>query len=358
MPSLLTALTFLFIAATIIPLLRCSHWLIRIFDFPRLQFIIGGCILLISQVLFMPNTSPLFFTYFTLTMLSIIWQLWWVLPYTRFWRKEVQTSKEHDPKNQLTILNYNVLMMNRNAGALIELVKFHNPDVLVTLESDKWWEKALSTLTQEMPYTVNCPLDNLYGMHVFSKLPLADQEIKYLVENKIPSIHTSITLRNGVKIRAHFLHPAPPSPTENERSSQRDAELIMVAESIAKTKQPVVVSGDLNDVAWSSTTRLFRKISGLLDPRIGRGMFNTFHTSYLFARWPLDHLFHSQHFTLSKIKRLPAIGSDHFPLLTTLSYSPHKKQTGITAQHSDIERTNNITAAENANSSNVPKPGE
>tara|TARA_R110001583_G_scaffold66894_1_gene191783 strand:- start:14395 stop:15309 length:915 start_codon:yes stop_codon:yes gene_type:complete len=304
----------------------------------------------------MQSAPALFIICFTLTILSLVWQLWWVLPYTWFWRKEVQTSKGNVQENQLTILNYNVLMMNRNAEALIKLVKFYNPDVLVTLESDKWWEKALSVLTKEMPYTINCPLDNLYGIHVFSKLPLTEQKIKYLVEKQIPSIHTIITLRNGVKVRAHFLHPAPPSPTENERSSQRDAELLIVAESIAKTDQPVVVSGDLNDVAWSSTTRLFRKISGLLDPRIGRGMFNTFHTSYIFARWPLDHLFHSKHFTLSKIKRLPNIGSDHFPLLTTLSYSPNNKQKGISAEYDDIKRTKRITEEENVSYLDVPDP--
>jgi endonuclease/exonuclease/phosphatase (EEP) superfamily protein YafD len=356
--SPITTLTFLFVIATIVPLSRCSHWLLRAFDFPRLQFVICGFILLISQLIFMQPPSILFFFCFTLTIFSIAWQLWWVLPYTRFWRKEVESSKESCEKNQLTILNFNVLMTNRDANALIELVKLHNPDVLVTLETDKWWENALSALTNDMPYTINCPLDNLYGMHVFSKLPLAEQETKYLVEQDIPSMHTSITLKNGVKIRAHFLHPAPPSPTENERSSERDAELIMVAESIAKTEQPVIVSGDLNDVAWSSTTRLFRKVSGLLDPRIGRGMFNTFHTSYIFARWPLDHIFHSKHFTLAKIKRLPSIGSDHFPLLTTLSYNPNKKQKGITAEPEDIKRTKDITQAENVSHHDVPEPGE
>lgn len=349
-------LTFIFVSTTILPISRCSHWLVRGFDFPRVQFIIVGCMLLISQLLLILNSTYFFFICFTLTILSVLWQLWWVLPYTRFWQKEVKTAKEYVHEDSLTIINYNVLMTNRNAKALIEIVESYKPDVLVTLESNKWWEDSLSCLTKEMPYTINCPLDNLYGMHVFSKLPLTDHSVKYLVENKIPSIHTSITLRNGIKVRAHFLHPAPPSPTENERSSERDAELIMVAQSVSKTDQPVVVSGDLNDVAWSSTTRLFRKISGLLDPRIGRGMYNTFHTSYFFARWPLDHLFHSPHFTLSNIKRLPAIGSDHFPLLTSLSYNPNYKQKGISAEKDDIKRTKRITAAENVSCHDVPTP--
>jgi hypothetical protein len=36
-------------------------------------------------------------------------------------------------------------------------------------------------------------------MHVFSKLPLEDQEIKYLVESDIPSMHASITLEMVLK---------------------------------------------------------------------------------------------------------------------------------------------------------------
>ena len=168
-----------------------------------------------------------------------------------------------------------------------------------------------------------------------------------------------VSLPSGHKIRTHFLHPAPPSPTENEESSERDAELIIVAKSVAEADTPVIVTGDLNDVAWSETTRLFRKISGLLDPRVGRGMFNTFHADFWFMRWPLDHLFHSDHFTLSKICRLPGFGSDHFALLTELVLEDWRNihQKGLDADAEDLFWAKAKADDQGVSKNDVPQPG-
>jgi endonuclease/exonuclease/phosphatase family metal-dependent hydrolase len=84
----------------------------------------------------------------------------------------------------------------------------------------------------------------------------------------------------------------------------------------------VVVFGDLNDVAWSHTTRLFQKTSRLLDPRKGRGFFSTFHARWPGLRWPLDHVFFSDHFRLVTMRRLEYVGSDHFPVHLVLSLEP------------------------------------
>jgi hypothetical protein len=59
-------------------------------------------------------------------------------------------------------------------------------------------------------------------------------------------------------VRAHFLHPAHSSPTENIESSERDVELIAVAKSVCD--QPVIVAGD-SMMLLGPRQPSFRKIS-------------------------------------------------------------------------------------------------
>src|SRR5690554_6346364 len=352
--------TGLLVAATLLPLSRHPHWFVRGMDFPRLQLAVIAAVLILIQVLLLDHAKAQTWILVSATAVCLAWQLWWVLPYIVFWRAEVKAEKSPSPDRKLSILTANVLTPNKQADALLRLVNQYKPDVLVTLESNAWWQDHLDTLQQDMPYSMKCPLDNLYGMHVYSRLQLDETEISYLVEENIPPMHALLKLRTGDQVHVHFLHPAPPSPTENPESAERDAELVIVARTIVDSDQPVIVTGDLNDVAWSATTRLFRKLSGLLDPRVGRGMFNTFHAKYPFLRWPLDHLFHSHHFTVSSIKRLPYFGSDHFGLFTELSFRPvrGKDQEGVKADADDKSWANSIADEQDVDSKDVPEPGE
>ena len=135
-------------------------------------------------------------------------------------------------------------------------------------------------------------------------------------------MQASVRLRDGQRVWVNCIHPRPPAPGESDESLQRDAELLVVGRRVRGADCPVVVLGDLNDVAWSRTTRLFQKVSGLLDPRKGRGFFGTFHARFPGLRWPLDHVFHSEDFRLVAIRKLPYVGSDHFPVYASLSLEP------------------------------------
>lgn len=350
--------TMLIVVTTLLPFWRNTHYLVRGFDFPRLQLATLAVALLIWQSVSLDFSQQASWVMVGCVIACLAWHLWWIIPYTPLWPIEVKKSEDDSEATRLSLITSNVLTPNRQADKLLNLVRQIKPDVLVTMESDQWWQDQLDVLEAHMPYTIKCPLDNLYGMHVYSRLPLQDCEISYLVEQDVPSMHCMLTLRSGDKVKMHFVHPAPPSPTENEESAERDAELIMVAKAVSKHQLPLVVAGDLNDVAWSSTTRLFRKISGLLDPRVGRGMLNTFHVGYPFLRWPMDHLFHSEHFTVRLIERLPSIGSDHFALHTELSFTPSEKpqQEGLKADDDDQQRAKQIMQEKAVKVSDVPDP--
>ena len=297
-----------------------DEWWIRGADFPRLQILVLG---LIAFVLLLVWEQPWNLTreiIFIGLIAALAYQLKMVLPYTFLWKKQVKHVRKHqlNPDKQISLIISNVLTSNTQYQLLIEQIQKHQPDLLLTLESDQVWQKALSVIEKDYPYRVPVPLDNLYGMHLYSRLELKDTEVKFILSNEIPSIHTTVILRSGQPVQLYCLHPKPPSPTEAKDSTLRDAELLIVGDQIKDLDESCIVMGDLNDVAWSRTTRLFQRMSGLLDPRVGRHFVNTFHADYPLLRWSLDHIFHSTDFALVHMKRLPHIGSDHFPVYVVL----------------------------------------
>nr|WP_171521796.1 endonuclease/exonuclease/phosphatase family protein [Acinetobacter schindleri] len=313
-----------------------DEWWIRGADFPRLQILIIGFIALGLYIFWEHSWTLIDQSIFVGLVAAQAYQLKMVLPYTFIWKKQVKKVKRQqlDPSKQISLLVSNVLMTNEKYHLLLEQIQRLTPDLVLTLETNSEWQKQLSMIEADYPYRVPVPLDNLYGMHLYSKLKLSDTEVKFILSNEIPSIHTTVTLRSGHPVQLYCLHPKPPSPTEAKDSKLRDAELLIVGDQIKDLDESCIVMGDLNDVAWSRTTRLFQRISGLLDPRVGRRYVNTFHADYPMFRWSLDHVFHSTDFALVHMERLPHVGSDHFPVFVVL-------QTGRVFDHvqKELEQT-------------------
>lgn len=312
-------LDLLLVIVTVLPLLPTQKWWSRGGEFPRMQIAFFIAALLILQLIWLSNAWLMH----AVLLACLLYQLFWILPYTPFFRREVlDASTPLDKDRCISVLVANVLMSNRNSRRLGELIAKRDPDVVLLLETDAWWEDRMRYLRDSHPHGLDCPLDNRYGMHLYSRLPLENPALEFLVDEDVPSMHVGVNLPSGDCVRFHALHPTPPSPTENPTSRERDAEVLVIGRAISKDHCRVIVTGDFNDVAWSPTTRLFRKISRQLDPRVGRGMFSTFHASWPWLRWPLDHVFHSDDFTLVDIDVLPRFGSDHLPIFYTLQYEP------------------------------------
>lgn len=292
------------------------------FEFPRVQkLLLALSIILIYPFVDFRNDWKDWGVMMVMLGTSI-YLFWQVFPFTPFASKQLLKTHITNPDRTVSLVMWNVYQYNRSCQPFLKLFAQVDSDIVLLSETDQWWKENLAPLEKTYPYFVHVPLENTYGMLLYSKLPLSEERVEYLVEEGVPSIHSKLQLRSGEFIQLFCIHPTPPVPQENPRSTERDKELLIVAKMAKESRLPVLVCGDLNDVAWSYTTSLFQKMSGLLDPRRGRGFFNTFHAKIPFLRFPLDHVFCSIDFTLIKIARLKNSGSDHFPMYIKLQYEP------------------------------------
>ncbi len=307
---------------TVLPWVRSDYWTFRSMEYPRLQKLTVGIALLIALVVFRGALAELFLWLLIPSVVSIIYLLVKIFPYTQIAPKEMKRTVSTDTNNEIKILTANVLQDNHQYQKFINQLRKMDPDLLLLVETDSKWASAMEVLDQHYPYRLKHPMDNTYGLLFFSRFELRNHKILFRVENDVPSVEAELKLPSGVWVKIYGLHPKPPVPGESLYSTAKDKELMKVASLVEYEKLPCIVMGDLNDVAWSHVTKLFRKVSGLLDPRRGRGFYSTFSALHWWFRVPLDYIFCSLHFGLIKMKRLPPNGSDHFAMFIHLKYAP------------------------------------
>lgn len=327
---------------SLLPLSTHPHWFIRGWDFPRFQIVVLSWLVLavyfISRYL---TGDPEVAATWALIVMSVAitcWHGFRIVPYTRLLPTQAAATPEelrkshHDDDRTLRLVVTNVETENDQYSIWMKTMREVDPDIILAVEVDDQWVAAVAELTESYPHRIVQPQENWYGIMLLSRFPFVEQRVRYLIEDDVPSIDVRLKMDNGAVVRLIGVHPRPPEPIQNVDAKARDAELSLWAKELAEEEGPVIIGGDLNDVAWSETTRLFSRVSGLLDPRRGRGFYNSFHAKHWYLRFPLDHIFHSTHFTVSQVQRLAFVGSDHFPILIDLRYAPE-----MSAEHEVFE---------------------
>ncbi len=169
-----------------------------------------------------------------------------------------------------------------------------------------------------MPHTASDIEEGYFGMHLFSKLPLHDTDIRFLAGQDTPSVHTDVRLGNGTRVRFVGLHPRPPQPFQSSKA--RDAQLFAAGLAMRDEEGAYLVAGDLNATPWENATQRMNRIARLVDPRRGYGYIATYNTRSWWQRWPIDQVLHSRTLVPVSVERLPDVGSDHFPYLVELCH--------------------------------------
>jgi endonuclease/exonuclease/phosphatase (EEP) superfamily protein YafD len=319
-------LTAFYLLISFLPLVRSDFWTFRILEYPRLQKLVLGLLLVVMVVLLRDHLEGAFPYLLGILLGCCFFLVIKIYPYTKAASCEMRQVPQGDKGHALRVFAANVLQTNRHFDAMLSQSRGMDPDLILLVETDAAWEKAMRPLEQKYPHTVKEPLDNTYGMLLYSRLPLRNEQVIYRVEADVPSIEAEVKLPCGVWVKIFCLHPKPPAPEESLYSTAKDKELMKVAFLAREEQKPCIVMGDLNDVAWSHVTEMFRKVSGLLDPRRGRGFYSTFSSKSWLVRFPLDYIFCSPHFGLLGMKRLPFNHSDHFAMFIHLQYDPSLKR--------------------------------
>lgn len=307
-PVLRTVAAALFLI-TFLPLVETDLWWVRMLEFPKLQLFLLTVAVMVLLIAWDRRQATI---WALLLALPLGYQAWRLVPYSPLYPVQMVNAEQCGADRQFSLLSANVLQSNEDYATTVEVVSAEEPDLFLAMETDARWIEGLRPIEAEFPYRELVPIDNTYGMALYSRLPLSNTRVRYTVEPDIPSILTDVELRSGEKIAFLAIHPRPPLPGKD--SGTRDAELVVSAGDVTEESRPVVIAGDLNDVPWSATTRLFTRLAQVLDPRTGRGFYASFSAGFAGMDWPLDHVFTTEEFTHIDYRLAEDIGSDHRPV--------------------------------------------
>ncbi len=248
-----------------------------------------------------------------ISLFCVVLNLAEILPW--YWNQPRITNIEsYEP---LKVLSYNVLWSNKQYNKAIALINREQPDIAVFLEAQKPWSRALTPLKADFPYHIGVekleieiysklPLNNteveLYGTYrglVLSDIAIGNSNLKFVATHAYPQLYFG---RKGWEIRNEHLE-------------------IGIGEYIAKSKQPVVIIGDLNVSMWSPFYRSLIDKSGLDNARQGFGVLPThsiISPQFAALSAPIDHCLVTPNIQVQDFKLGKDIGSDHLPIIANL----------------------------------------
>lgn len=322
----------LLIVASALPFLPVGAWLVRLCDFPRGQIAMLALVLLLAIAWHaaMGDWQPHHTWLAAATTGVLFWQIFFIVPFSPLWQKEIADAPQVD-REEVCILVANLCVENTQYEAVQRAIEAVDPDLLLLIELNDAWEKSLTPLKEKLPHNCGIARDEGLGIALWSRWPLSQKEVRHLVSERRASVFVEVEKSDDEVLHFVGVHPTPPGLKDStgpaRRDSRvRDAELLLVAKEISeKQNEAWIVTGDFNDVAWSHTTRLFKRISGLRDPRVGRKLLNTYHAERPLLRYPIDHVFLSPRFGVQKLARIELPGSDHFGIVAVVTPPPREK---------------------------------
>ncbi len=217
---------------------------------------------------------------------------------------------------RLEVVSFNVGISNPARGDVMQWLAGEDPDVIFLFESSFEWEDSARFAGIPYQMVAVVPPGRLAGVTVMARPGLAR-----LVDTSFDSSSAAAIEVGLGEDRVTILGLHPPSPTTGARSAARNRLLTDAGEWVSTRSGPVLVIGDLNATPWSTGIRSLRWNGRLVDSLLGWGLQPTWPDGWGPLMITIDNALHSLDLATVDRRTGPALGSDHRPLIVTVTRS-------------------------------------
>jgi endonuclease/exonuclease/phosphatase (EEP) superfamily protein YafD len=218
----------------------------------------------------------------------------------------------------LRVVSANVLSQNRTPEQVLEFVRAADADLVVLVDArQKRWQPVLTALGALYPYSAPQAARERRSVILFSRHPIFDQQVVRPPGGRRPYLVAEVAV-GGATVVVAGVHPSSPSPSEPGDTRRRNRELDHIAEVASEADRPLIVAGDFNTTPWSPYFRDLLAAAGLRNAAEGHGYIATWPAFFWPALIPIDHVLLKGPLAATTLRRGPAVGSDHFPIIADL----------------------------------------
>lgn len=213
---------------------------------------------------------------------------------------------------QVRIVTHNVWVKNGDPAETAQVVLDARPDILLLQEVDGRFRPMLEALRHALPHATDCPPG--CGFAIFSRWPIRERDYRLKDADGQPFGPPLLWARVEapglppfVVLTVHYHWPLPAERQARERMA--------LARALARIDRgSLIVAGDMNLTPWAAAMQSQDQALAPLT-RLTRAMPSWRRPVPLL---PIDHLYAGPGWGLVDARRLPATGSDHYPMLLIL----------------------------------------
>ncbi len=232
----------------------------------------------------------------------------------------------------LNLAMMNILHKNRDQQRALDFIQGCDTDLIIIQELDTWWERTIREADTPYRFIESRPSEGSFGIALLAhesvdgqgRVVIEDTRVMDLADDvdgaERPAVEATLLI-DGRRVKLLSIHPPP--PVHARYTALRDDILRKAKAWADEQTDPHLIIGDLNTTPWSYAYDILIGDGELVSSLDGRGHQGTWPMD-LPVPWllPIDHCLYSADLVCTERRTGEPTGSDHLPLLVSLSIKP------------------------------------